>query len=154
MNSVLLRRAILGVIAVGFSLVSSSAFASCGEVGRPACEDPVLARVEVVGVFDPFDSEEICSGSTCSFDWYEPYEDHDTGGDGSTPLPLGPPPPPAEREDLDGLCVSWNITGLSHDLGGGWIRLDICFGEGEQYDIEQCTDYPEWGSSACPFLSP
>ncbi len=156
----MLRRVILGVLALGGALSSGSVFASCGEPGRNCeSEDPVMRRVEVVGFVNDFDVEETCASANCDFVWYVPDGGGESGGGGddggsvSEALPIGIPPPPPEMEDLDTLCVTWNVSDIPYNLGGGFARLDICFGD-SSYEINQCQDFPEWGSSACPYLTP
>lgn len=136
----------------GGAMYADLAFASCGDVGRNCDDDVRLARIHVVGHFNPFDVENTCFGYGCEWTWDDPIDENggDSGG-GSEPIPLpGDPPAPSPPEDLDENCGRLRLN-LPWEVGGGEFFARICWANGEPVLVE-CQDWPQWGSPACPTI--
>jgi hypothetical protein len=136
-NSVVLRKFITAALLFGAGAVSESAFASCGEAGRPPCE---MDRVSVIGVWNIWDVENPCFGE-CNWQWDDipPYND-----EGGNPTPTDP----EWTIDPDLQCGQGTIP-IDPLQGGGTVTLRLCRNNGD-WELAQCTDNPEWGPSGCP----
>lgn len=149
----MLKRLIAAAFAVSTLGLAFDAFASCGEVGRPPCnDDPMLERVDVIGMVYNFQS----------FEWpevpnFDDWDHSDDPGDFNGPI-IGriPDSAPIPTDYFNGRCVTRyetaaTIPGLE-TAGGGYVVIRICM-SGRDAVLSMCLDFPDsgWtGGSGCP----
>lgn len=134
-TSIVLHRLIKSIIITGALVASASAFATCGEVGRPPCElEPVYSRAEFVDVnvspmTDPY------------ADWIQVGEGNPDGGGGAQTAPL-PDFEPSIVRDLEG-CGVFTVD-VAWQYGGGTVSFRLC-PVGNQLIVRDCNDSPLYG---------